>query len=204
MKTTLRALMAPILAALLMAAGSASAGVLTSKLSVDNGYVMYLSTSDNVQGTAIDSGNNWTTTYVDSNTLVAGTSYFLHIFAYDEGGVAGLLGDFSIAGGSHTFANGLASMTTNTINWMGNNTGFNGSYGAVGSPGTDGIGPWGNRPNIADSASWIWVGDSWNQNAAYFTTKITAVRAVPEPASLALFGLALAGLAAARRRKSAK
>lgn len=194
-----RHLMAPIAAALLLVAGGSSAGVLKSKLSVDNGYVMYLSSADNIAGVAVDSGNDWMKTYTDNNVLSVGASYFLHIYAYDQGGIAGLLGEFSITGGNHKFSNGSSTLTTNTTNWKGNNTGFNGMYGAVNSLGNDGVAPWGNRPNIVNSATWIWAGDAHNQNKAYFTTKITAV---PEPTTVALFGLGLLGLGAMRRRRA--
>ena len=79
---------------------------------------------------------------------------------------------------------------------MGNNSGFASPYGAVGSLGTDGVGPWGNRPNIADTAAWIWAGDA-NNNEAWFTTRINAV---PEPTTVAMLGLGLLALGAARRR----
>ena len=188
---------ASIAAALMMLAGSSSAAVLTTKMSVDNGYRVYISTADNVQGTLFGSNNNWTTTFTDSTVLTAGTSYFLHLYAYDEGGIAGFLGEFALTGGGHQFANNLTTLTTNTTNWMGNNTGFGSPYGAVGSLGTDGVGPWGNRPNIADSATWIWAGNANDNNEAWFTTRINAV---PEPTTVAMFGLGLLALGAARRR----
>lgn len=197
MNKFLRAVLAPVAACLMMAAASSSAAVLTSSMSVDNTYRVYISTSNNVQGTLFGSGADWMTTFTNSTSLVARTDYFLHVYAHDTGGVAGFLGDFSLTGGGHKFSNGRNNLTTNTTDWMGNTTGFASTYGAVGGHGRDGVSPWGYRPGIADSATWIWVGDRETVNDAYFTTKITAV---PEPTTVAMLGLGLLALGAARRR----
>lgn len=190
-----------VAAGAVLLATSAAATTLTTRMSVDNGYIAYISTSNSVQGTQFGSGNDWQASMLNSTVLTAGVDYYLHVYAYDQGGIAGLLGDFSLDSDKHKFANGQAALTTNTVNWSGNNTGFNGVYTSVGDLGADGIGPWGNRPGIADTARWIWAGNANSNDHAYFTTKITAV---PEPGSMTLFGLGLAGLAALRRKKAAR
>lgn len=188
---------------LLLASTQVSASLLSGGLNVDNGYVAYLSTDNNVQGTQISAGNNWTSTYNFSGVnLDAGQNYFLHIYAYDQGWIAGLLGDFNLNGTDHVFANGQSNLTTNTTDWDVSTSGWN-AYQNVSSLGANGVGPWGTRPDVDSSAEWIWSANAYDDNYAYFTTAISAVSAsVPEPSTMFLLGLGLAGLVVARKKTS--
>lgn len=186
----------------LTCSSTALATALTSKANVDNGYEFYISLSNDVTGDLFGAHNDWYTSYVDTTTLAAGTDYFLHVHAYDQGGIAGFLGEFSLSGSDHVFANGTTQLVTNTTDWSGNNTGFSGTYGNLISLGLDGVQPWGNRPDILDTAQWIWAGDAHGNDHAYFTTRILATQhPVNEPISIALIGIGVAGLAFTRRKK---
>lgn len=195
--TTIQALVA-----MLAIAGSsaASATLLTTEINIDNGFSAYISTSDSTAGTLFGSGNNWQISYNNSVTLNSGVDYYLHIYGYDQGGIAGFLGEFNLTGSDHQFANNLTSLLTNTTDWVGNISGFNGAYGTLTDLGANGVGPWGTQSAIPTSAHWIWSGDATNNNVSYFSTKISAVQTVPEPESIALVGLGLF-LASLRRRK---
>lgn len=189
------------LAALSLSVGTSFATTLTSKISMDNQFTAYISTSDSSTGLSFGTGTNWTTTYVDTIGLTAGTDYYLHVYGKDVGGIAGFLGEFLLDSTDHAFSNGTQKLLTNTANWEGNGTGFNGTYfSPLTDLGQDGVGPWGNRPNIDDTARWIWYGDANNNNDSYFTTKISA-RSVPDHGStLALVSIAFLGLASLRRK----
>lgn len=186
----------------ILAGSTASATTLTTFLNVDNQFTAYISIDDTVQGTQFSSGTHWPTGNAGSTTLTDGVTNYLHIFAEDLGGIAALLGSFSLSDTDFSFANGTQSLVSGDAGLTVSETGW-GAYGATSTIGSNGISPWGFRSGHNPAAQWVWSNDPDGDNTVYFSAAISYdIASVPLPAGLPLlaFGLGAFGLAAKRRK----
>lgn len=190
----------------------AHATLLTGTMTADNLYTVYISTDDTIAGTAFGSNSHWPSNHTYSTNLTAASSYYLHVFAQDTGGPQMFIGEFNLDDALYAFANGTQTLLTNDTDWQGNSTGFGDAYTGIADLGADGTGPWGWRSGIDDNARYIWTSSlsncaPYNNDCAYFSTRIDylggGTPSVPEPATGALFAIAFASFALARRRKAA-
>lgn len=184
-------------------ASCASATNLSTNMTVDNGFTIYISTSDSVLGTQFGTGSDWQTTYNFSTALTPGVTNYIHVVATNAGGPAGFIGDFSLDDALFQFSNGTQSLFTNSADWGSvPDPGFGGPYTPPVEEGPNGVSPWGTRPNISADAQWIW--DPTNCVTCDFSTAITPLDtggAAPEPSTIGMLGAGAALIFASRRNR---
>ncbi|KAB2814873.1 T9SS type A sorting domain-containing protein [Phaeocystidibacter luteus] len=155
--------------------GNAQPGSISGTLTADNLFEWYISTDDNVQGTLVGTGSNWTVVYNYMENLPAGQTYYIHVKATDVGGPEFFCGKFNLTGG-FVFANGTQSLNTNAAEWKVSTTGWN-NYTTPYFVGNVGFQPWGFTISSLSPAQLIWEGN-WNTvggETRYFSAPIYPV-----------------------------
>lgn len=189
---------------LCLSAGVSAQTNLNATLTTDDAFQFYISTSDSVAGTLVGTGDYWPVIHTFSAALTPGVTNYIHIAGQDVYGViAAFLGSFTLSDASFAFANGTQSLSTDTINWKVNQTGFGDPSVAPISYGANGVGPWGFQGAIDPSAQWIWTPSGCTFCGVYATAEIFSVTSpIPEPETYAMLlaGLGLLGFAARRKK----
>jgi hypothetical protein len=215
----LKKFIAIIVLALGADAGSfkAQATTLSAGLTADNGFTAYLSTTDFVLGNPLVTGTDWGTEYYFTTSLVAGSTYYIHIVAANIGGPNngqsgnpdGYIGRFNLSDTGFQFGTNTQTLGTDLLNWKSDDAQGSSWFAPVGVPvlrcgngGICGTG-WPLYPDMG-AAVWIWANPD-STGVAYFSSTITPLTtaATPLPAALPLFVTGLAGLGwlVRRRRK---
>lgn len=188
----LRHTLAAAITASALCAAAHGQSTLFGAVAVDNLFVASISTSATTAGTNWFSGNSWPTTFSSSFDITDAGTYFLHVFAQDQGRPEMFIGRFTLSGGGF-FANNSQELLTNATDWVVSNDGFGINTTAPTVLGPNGMGPWGNYAAM-QNASFIWA-PQYANGVAYFTASFTVI---PTPASAAA---GLLGLTALRRKR---
>lgn len=151
---------------------------LTSAISADNSFNLYISTSDTELGDLILSGTDVRQIYQCNYQIAPGKTYYLHIEAKDIGGIAGLIGKFELNSSGLKFKNDSKILTTSTNSFKVSKTGFGKNYSTP-SLCTYNYNSISSAGSTLSPAKWIWTNSGKDINCTrYFTAEI-----VPEIAA---------------------
>lgn len=180
---------------------ASNATTMTTHMTADDAFQLYISTDDSTLGTLVGSHAWWYDTQTFNLTLTNGVTNYIHIVAWDlYGGPTALLGDFTVSDSNFKFANNSQDLVTNTVDWKVYTDGFGGTLGTLVSYGVNNSSPtWGTMSGISSDANWIW--DASHEQRYFSTAIYVNSTAVPEPTTMLLFGTGIAGLATVARRK---
>lgn len=175
-----------------LAAAANAQIILAGSATADNLFAASVSTSATAPGTVWLSGNNWPSTFSGSTEITEAGTYYLHVFAQDQGRPEMFIGRFTLTGQS-AFANGTQELLTNATDWVvsTSNPGVDTTAPIIIGP--NGSGPWGTYSSMP-GASFIWA-PQYANGIAYFTASFTVI---PAPATAAA---GLLGLVSLRRKR---
>lgn len=157
-------------------ASPAAATIVTARLTVDNLYGYYISTSDAALGAFVgdDGPFGWGTVETYNNRLVPGVRQFLHIIGQDQGPPAMFLGDFTLSDSNFEFSNGSQLLLTGSTDWGVSLAGFGRSYDSPDDLGPNGTAPWG-MLLASPSAHYIWAPSLDPNDPHYFSAVILPI-----------------------------
>jgi hypothetical protein len=168
---------------------------------------------------------NWS--LPESVSFDIGATDYLYVVAWNEDDITPVswIGQFSGDGIYPIFSNdtsweSIAGTGTNNAGWggriddgeIGNDIRnaeiqqdiVNGHWQKPGASAPNGSGPWGTIPGVSSEADFIWH-DAFNNSqvssSSYAIFRTLPIASTPEPATMVLFGMGLAGLGVLRRRQ---
>src|SRR5882762_951573 len=137
--------------------GQAAATTLSTDLTVDNSFQLFISIDDSLAGTPVGSGTDWTVTYSFSGTaLTPGVTNYIHVLAHDDAPPSAFIGDFTLSDANFQFDNGSQFLVADTAHWRASAIGVGSAYVTPARFGPNGTFTWGDRPSIDASAQFIW------------------------------------------------
>jgi hypothetical protein len=157
------------------------ATTLTSTLTVDDDFEIYVSTDDSVPGTLLGGGSTvsrgWENSYAFTAALTPGVTNYVHVKGWDLNGlIAGFVGEFLLSDASFKFGNGTQHLLTGSSTWQISDTGFGVGYYSPGDIARNGDAPapwYVTIRGISGDAMWIWShGGLYTDTPRYFSLPV--------------------------------
>lgn len=154
----------------------------SSNITSNDYFNLYISQDKSNEGLFSGHGNNWSSVYSFNSKLVPGVTNYLHIKCVDQTGpVAGLIGDFTLNDQKFSFENHTQHCVTGEDCWNVYTDKFGGNVEQISPICKNGMGKWSTRFGIDLNAQWIWTNWGKDYDTRYFSTPIYYS---PEPSDI--------------------